>query len=185
MSMHAIIECTLYRPGGTEVDLYGDHYHFRPSPEFDDRHVARVWKPEAIQRFLEIKEAYRLVEMRADPQPVAAAPANVLAHAGVMPAEPPAAVPEPQPEPAEAPQAPEPEPEPVAPRAAPPGADMDLEWEVPERVDRFDPPRPSEINEEIDIPILRDCYRAYVAAEPKKTMRRSALVSAILKATEA
>lgn len=57
--MQATIECKLKREGGSNVTIRGKAYKFRP----DDlgRHVCVVEDKRAIQRFLAIPEAYRLV----------------------------------------------------------------------------------------------------------------------------
>ncbi|SEH89720.1 hypothetical protein [Paraburkholderia hospita] len=53
------IECTLQRKGGTVVELGGKTYHFKPTDD-DPRHVAEVENEAHIERFLSIREAYRL-----------------------------------------------------------------------------------------------------------------------------
>jgi hypothetical protein len=51
------IECVLYREGGTEVELGGKKYHFKP--QADGKHVAEVADKHHAARLLSISEAYR------------------------------------------------------------------------------------------------------------------------------
>lgn len=53
------IECILQRKGGTLVEMPGKNYHFQPQE--DGRHVAEVTSEAHIERFLSIREAYRLL----------------------------------------------------------------------------------------------------------------------------
>lgn len=56
------IESTIKRPGGSKIDLGGTTYHFQPkSKEEGEPHVCEVTERKHIERFLEIKEAYRTV----------------------------------------------------------------------------------------------------------------------------
>lgn len=52
------IECKLKREGGSDIDIGGLIYEFRPLP--DGAHVADVADEEHIARFLAIPEGYRL-----------------------------------------------------------------------------------------------------------------------------
>ena len=54
------IECTRIRPGGTEVTLEGETYHFRPSAT-DARHIAEVSKVNHIKTLLGIA-AYQVAD---------------------------------------------------------------------------------------------------------------------------
>ncbi|AEY69601.1 hypothetical protein PEp14_00012 [Erwinia phage PEp14] len=58
------IECLIIRPGGTKVDLDAPkrQYHFRPSDEFDGRHVAEVGEASHAAMLLRIREAYRALD---------------------------------------------------------------------------------------------------------------------------
>ncbi|AOJ09657.1 hypothetical protein [Burkholderia mayonis] len=53
------IECVLHRKGGTVVDLSGKIYKFAPTVD-DSRHIADVTVDAHIERFLSIREAYRI-----------------------------------------------------------------------------------------------------------------------------
>jgi hypothetical protein len=53
------IECILHRKGGTFVEMPGKTYHFAPTPD-DERHLADVVNEAHIERFLSIREAYRI-----------------------------------------------------------------------------------------------------------------------------
>jgi hypothetical protein len=53
------IECILHRKGGTFVEMPGKTYHFAPTPD-DERHLAEVVNETHIERFLSIREAYRI-----------------------------------------------------------------------------------------------------------------------------
>lgn len=53
-----LIECKIQRPGGSVIELFGREYHFVPAT--DGCHVCDVDDPAAVDRFLEIPEAYRL-----------------------------------------------------------------------------------------------------------------------------
>jgi hypothetical protein len=59
------IESIIKRKGGTQVVLGGIPYHFEPNDNGD--HVCDVHEPTHIERFLEIKEGFRVY----DPEPVA------------------------------------------------------------------------------------------------------------------
>lgn len=70
------IECIRIRPKGTEVELDGEVYHFRPT-DTDPRHIAEVSKVAHINTLLAI-EAYRVAdeavaEMTGTKKPKAAA----------------------------------------------------------------------------------------------------------------
>ena len=68
------IECILQRKGGTHVEMPGKSYHF--APQDDGRHVAEVTNESHIERFLSIREAYRIMR-----SPGAAAVEETLAPA--------------------------------------------------------------------------------------------------------
>ncbi|CAB3972336.1 MULTISPECIES: hypothetical protein [Burkholderia] len=53
------IECILHRKGGTVVEMPGKTYHFAPTQD-DERHIAAVEVDGHIERFLSIREAYRI-----------------------------------------------------------------------------------------------------------------------------
>jgi len=89
------IECILHREKGTVVEMPGKTYHFKPS-EDDPRHIAEVTNESHIERFLQIREAYRLPrtpgqeavdevlepESKAAPTPTPAAPPAVTLEPG-------------------------------------------------------------------------------------------------------
>lgn len=56
--MTTAIECKLIRKGGTHVDIDGIDYHFAPLS--DGAHVCNVENEEHVERFLSIREGYRL-----------------------------------------------------------------------------------------------------------------------------
>lgn len=53
------IECILRRKGGTVVEMPGKTYHFAPTQD-DERHIADVNIDAHVERFLSIREAYRI-----------------------------------------------------------------------------------------------------------------------------
>ena len=71
---HTIIRIKLHRKGGSEIDLYGKIYHFRPEdPAADDNdkkipHVCAIPNEDAkaIHRLLSIKDAYELADPDAE-----------------------------------------------------------------------------------------------------------------------
>jgi hypothetical protein len=54
------IECTLQRVGGTIVELGKTSYHFAPTPD-DERHIAEVTNEAHIERFLVVRESFRIL----------------------------------------------------------------------------------------------------------------------------
>ena len=52
-----LIECKIRRQGGTRVELFGKRYHFVPAETGE--HVCEVEDEDAIDRLLEITDAYR------------------------------------------------------------------------------------------------------------------------------
>lgn len=69
------IECKLIRAGGTRATIESTEYHFQPYT--DGAHVATVDNEEHADRFLSIREGYRLY--RGEGKPVAAAMAEARA----------------------------------------------------------------------------------------------------------
>jgi len=53
-----IIECRLKRPGGSDIDIDGVVYEFRPNQK--EQHVCEVENEVHAQRFLSIVEAYKI-----------------------------------------------------------------------------------------------------------------------------
>lgn len=68
------VECLLKRPGGTVVDLYGTTYHFKAEndPAGLGRHVCEVTNAKHFQRFMQIPEAYAVLDDDAAPAPAPA-----------------------------------------------------------------------------------------------------------------
>lgn len=58
--MSLIIESIIQRKEGTIVEMEGTTYHFRPLPR-DPRHIAEVLIQAHAERFLAIREGYRLI----------------------------------------------------------------------------------------------------------------------------
>lgn len=70
-----LIECTILRPGGTVIELYGQEYHF--VPRADGAHVCEIEDERAIERLVfEIPEGYRPAGPEGAPAEVDAAPAR-------------------------------------------------------------------------------------------------------------
>lgn len=69
------IECKLIRAGGTRAEIGGIEYHFQPYT--DGAHVCVVDDEEHADRFLSIREGYRLY--RGDGKPAASASAPAVA----------------------------------------------------------------------------------------------------------
>ncbi len=88
-----LIECKYRREGGTTVTLFGAVYTFLPTATGE--HVCEVTDKAAIDRFLEVSDAYRVYHGDAKPAP-AVAPAPVLEVnslvSGALPAGAPASV---------------------------------------------------------------------------------------------
>ena len=59
--MKVTIESIIRRENGTIVDLDSVRYHFKPSGD-DPRHVYDVEKADHVQKFLAIKEGFRLLD---------------------------------------------------------------------------------------------------------------------------
>lgn len=91
------IESIIRRPGGSHIPLWGETYHFVPTPAPSGPHVAEVNDPEHIGRFLSITEGFRVAKDQAEPAPVPA-PKSIAPFV--------APIPDPIPVPAPAPQAP-------------------------------------------------------------------------------
>lgn len=96
-----LIECLLKRVGGSEVEVYGEHYHFQPEAgrELDPKapHVAEIPTEHArqIHRLLSIK-GYQLVDKDAELPAAPKAERGQTIHAdkdGSVDNEPPAAAP--------------------------------------------------------------------------------------------
>lgn len=84
--MSTKIECTVKRPGGTEVSIGPVLYKFLPDES--GRHVAVVEDPAHVKAFLDVKEAYRLADGASEPEKVpAAAVAAVVEQKAEEPAE--------------------------------------------------------------------------------------------------
>jgi hypothetical protein len=77
------IRCTLIREGGTKIDLYGEHYHFKPTSDKPDApHVCEIPFEHArqIHRLLSIP-GYVLVDPQAElpPKPSNTSPQTIAA----------------------------------------------------------------------------------------------------------
>lgn len=75
------IECKLIREGGTRVEIENTEYHF--APYTDGAHVCEVANEEHADRFLSIREGYRLY--RGEGKPVAIAPNKLADVADIVP----------------------------------------------------------------------------------------------------
>lgn len=75
--MSTLIECKLIREGGTFAEVGGTEYHFKPYT--DGAHVCVVPDDDHAERFLEIREGYRLY--RGDGKPVKGAEPVAIAKA--------------------------------------------------------------------------------------------------------
>jgi hypothetical protein len=61
-----LIECTIKRPGGSHVELFGHTYHF--APRADGAHVCEVDDDRAAERLvMEIPEGYRVADPEGPP----------------------------------------------------------------------------------------------------------------------
>lgn len=79
-----LIQCLLIRAGGTEIDLYGQHYHFKPESDHPKaKHVAAIPfdHAAAIHRLLSITAGYALVDKDAELPPYAKAASVQTIHA--------------------------------------------------------------------------------------------------------
>lgn len=76
MSETMKIECLVKRPGGSHVELWGTGYHF--APQADGAHVAEVKDADHQDRFLSIREGYRIYRPGRQEKPKAAPAAPVV-----------------------------------------------------------------------------------------------------------
>lgn len=69
-SPSVLIQCLLKRAGGTEIELYGEHYHFKSTDDANPKapHVAAIPFDHAAQihRLLSIPKGYALVDPEAE-----------------------------------------------------------------------------------------------------------------------
>lgn len=175
------VECLLKRPGGTIVDLHGTAYHFKPEndPAGLGRHVCDVPNAKHLQRFMQIPEAYAILDDEPAPAPAPApaittpAPVNpqaIGAASAAAPTEPP---PVPLAAPAEA------DTDPVPP-APPPQDDAATEpTTLPPPADAL--PTVAEL-EAMELDVLREQAAKEVGREPSPRAKKPLLISQIIAA---
>ncbi|MCW2275138.1 hypothetical protein GJ654_10415 [Rhodoblastus acidophilus] len=89
------IESIIRRAGGSHIPLWGETYHFVPTPAPSGPHIADVTNPEHIGRFLSITEGFRVAKDQGEaapaPAPKSIAPVLAPAAPAQAPQAPPAA----------------------------------------------------------------------------------------------
>jgi hypothetical protein len=80
-----LIQSLIRRAGGSKIPLYGKEYHFKPDDASDPDAIHTCAVPvedaEAIHRFKQIPEGYKILSDAADLPPAPKAPAGQTIHA--------------------------------------------------------------------------------------------------------